>query len=54
VNRRQIAGSAPFNLLAETRMPYSDPAIVRFAVIDLRHFAQTVILPAFANDGIGY
>ena len=45
---------SPFSLLAETRMP--DPAIVRFAVIDLGHFAQTAILPTFANaiDGIGY
>ena len=30
-------------------MPHSDPAIVRFAVIGLGHFAQTAILPAFAN-----
>ena len=30
-------------------MPHSNPAIVRFAVIGLGHFAQTAILPAFAN-----
>ena len=30
-------------------MPHSNPAIVRFAVIGLGHFAQTAVLPAFAN-----
>jgi len=30
-------------------MPHSKSAVVRFAVIGLGHFAQTAILPAFAN-----